>query len=99
MKLVLSLFAGLCAFVLSGCVIVIDNDDDEYADVDMEISGDCRADEYQGFVGKPVAAVSLPDDQKVRLIRPGTAVTMDYRDDRMNVKLDDRDVITRIYCG
>ena len=35
----------------------------------------------------------------VRVIRPGMAVTMDYRIDRLNVDLNDKDVVTRVHCG
>lgn len=35
----------------------------------------------------------------LRVIRPGDNVTMDYRTDRLNVELDDSDIVTRIYCG
>ncbi|MEX0839863.1 MAG: I78 family peptidase inhibitor [Parvibaculum sp.] len=35
----------------------------------------------------------------IRVIRPGDMVTRDYRTDRLNVELDDNDVVTRVYCG
>ena len=35
----------------------------------------------------------------VRVIRPGQAVTMDYRADRVNIKLNERDAIVGISCG
>jgi len=35
----------------------------------------------------------------IRVIRPGDNVTMDYRTDRLNVELDENDIVTRIYCG
>jgi len=35
----------------------------------------------------------------MRVIRPGDAVTLDYRPDRLNVRLDDDDVISEIGCG
>lgn len=35
----------------------------------------------------------------IRVIRPGDNVTMDYRTDRLNVELDENDVVTRVYCG
>lgn len=34
----------------------------------------------------------------VRIIRPNTAVTMDYRMERINFVLDDNDIITQIGC-
>ncbi|KAA2284115.1 I78 family peptidase inhibitor [Arenimonas fontis] len=35
----------------------------------------------------------------VRVIRPGMAVTMDYREDRLNLEVDEQDRVTRAYCG
>ncbi len=35
----------------------------------------------------------------VRVIRPGQAVTMDYRADRVNIKLNERDAIVGVSCG
>ncbi|WP_280571239.1 I78 family peptidase inhibitor [Chromohalobacter sp. 296-RDG] len=32
-------------------------------------------------------------------MRPDQAVTMDYRADRLNVKLDDQDTIDELTCG
>jgi uncharacterized membrane protein len=54
--------------------------------------------------GKPYAeATSVLQPQgpvtSIRVIRPGTMVTKDYRIDRLNVDLDDKDVVTKIYCG
>ena len=37
--------------------------------------------------------------QSVRVIRPGQAVTMDYRHDRVNIKLNERDAIVGVSCG
>jgi hypothetical protein len=37
--------------------------------------------------------------RQVRVIRPGTMVTQDFREDRLNIALDDGDRVTRIYCG
>tara|TARA_R110000824_G_scaffold118960_14_gene272247 strand:+ start:381774 stop:382133 length:360 start_codon:yes stop_codon:yes gene_type:complete len=35
----------------------------------------------------------------IRIIRPGMAVTKDYRPNRLNIDLDDEDRVTRVYCG
>ncbi|MGP1353844.1 MAG: I78 family peptidase inhibitor [Parasphingopyxis sp.] len=59
----------------------------------------CPADGYQSLVGAQLAAVTLPAGLVMRVINPGDAVTQDYRPDRMNVDLDERGVITRVYCG
>ena len=35
----------------------------------------------------------------LRWIRPGDAVTMDYREDRLNIHLDGRNRVERFACG
>lgn len=60
----------------------------------------CGASRLEGFVGQPVAALNaqyLPET--VRIIRPGDAVTEDYSPSRLNVVLDDKDIITEFWCG
>lgn len=65
----------------------------------------CSIDGLTAAVGKPYSA-ALGDETRtrsgaktVRIIRPGMAVTMDYRTDRLNIDLDEKDVITRLHCG
>jgi len=63
---------------------------------------ECGAAAFQHLVGQPVTpneAEIGSGDRPVRIIPPGTAVTMDHRPDRLNVDLDENDVITRIWCG
>jgi hypothetical protein len=59
----------------------------------------CPADEYQGFLGSPLAAVTYPAELDARIIRPGDMVTMEYDADRMNIRVDESGEITRVYCG
>ena len=60
----------------------------------------CGAAAYQYLVGKPgVLLDGMRFSQDVRVIQPDTAVTMDYRGDRLNFWLDRRDVIERVTCG
>jgi Peptidase inhibitor I78 family len=35
----------------------------------------------------------------VRVIRPGQAVTMDFRGDRLNVEIDERNRVRALRCG
>lgn len=44
-----------------------------------------------------LAAMTFPDT--TRFIAPDTAITMDYRAERLNFDLDGAGVITRIWCG
>lgn len=59
----------------------------------------CGAGEYQSFVGAPLAAVTFPDDLRPRILHPGDMMTMDYREDRMNIEVDEEGVIKRVWCG
>jgi hypothetical protein len=60
----------------------------------------CGAEALQPLLGQPLARFTAPPAAKaVRVIGPDTAVTMDFRPDRLNVEHDAQRVITRIYCG
>ena len=37
--------------------------------------------------------------RQIRIIRPGDAVTMDFRPERLNFEIDTAGKIARIYCG
>lgn len=65
----------------------------------------CGSHKVQQFVGKKrslalaESVASLSGAKGIRWIEPGMAVTMDYREDRLNVTVDETGVITRIYCS
>jgi hypothetical protein len=65
--------------------------------------GACNADAAQSFVGKPASAAeqarAASGARTMRLIRPGQAVTMDYRPDRLNIELDASDSMVKLSCG
>jgi hypothetical protein len=56
-------------------------------------------------VGKTVSdelvakVVSDTHSRTARVVRPGQAVTMDYRGDRVNVMLDEHDRVKEVTCG
>lgn len=60
--------------------------------------GVCPAPAFQEFVGQPYAYTQF-DWPMMRVIRPGDAVTKDYRENRLNIDLDADERITRIWCG
>lgn len=37
--------------------------------------------------------------ERIRVIRPGDAVTMDYRPDRLNVEIDEDGRVRRVHCS
>lgn len=67
--------------------------------------GTCTADPGQSFVGQKATAetgarlLNLTGAGQLRWVPPRTAVTMDFRADRLTVSYDDEMVITRVSCG
>jgi hypothetical protein len=67
--------------------------------------GSCNADAAQSFVGKQATAeageqlLKLTGARTLRWGPPRTAMTMDYRFDRLTVGYDDDMAITRVSCG
>jgi Peptidase inhibitor I78 family len=65
----------------------------------------CDAAAVQNLVGKPYTEAVGKDAQarskskSMRLIRPGMAVTMDFRNDRLNIEVDEKNAITAVRCG
>lgn len=60
----------------------------------------CFAKQLTDLIGKPLTNSSVPPaSPKVRHIRPGDAVTEDYRIDRLNIYVSGTDIIEKINCG
>ena len=60
----------------------------------------CTAAPYAALVGQDATALERELIMRpVRVIRPGMAVTMDYRPNRLNFEVGPGGRITRIYCG
>ena len=65
----------------------------------------CGMEKLGGFVGyKRSAPISeqvakVSGAKSIRWIKPGMAVTMDYREDRLNARLDEKGVILSFNCG
>lgn len=92
------------AMVLAGCASPGANEDSGPAPAPAA-GTECRAERVQAFVGHTWSA-ALSEQARldsgsagVRVIRPGTAVTMDYRADRLNLHLDNIGIVTQITCG
>jgi len=68
-------------------------------------TGQCNAEGAQAFVGKIATASTVEAARKAagaaitRTIKPGQMVTMDYREERLNVDVDAANVITGFRCG
>lgn len=70
-----------------------------------EMSPNCGAGLLGGYIGHQASSdviEALRDwraEHKVRVIRPGQAVTMDYLPDRLNIEVDDTNTIRKFTCG
>lgn len=59
---------------------------------------ECGAAALSSLIGAPAAAAPAPSET-VRVIRPGDAVTLDYRAERLNVEIGEDGRIERLRCG
>ena len=65
----------------------------------------CQADPGQQYVGMAASddvvsqVQSATGAKTVRVLKPGMAATMDFRDDRLNLQVDEHDVIVKVSCG
>ncbi|WP_336981102.1 I78 family peptidase inhibitor [Altererythrobacter fulvus] len=66
--------------------------------------GECKAEAGQAFVGQKATAetgaalIKATGARTLRWVPPRTAVTMDFRADRLTVSYDDDMVIERVSC-
>ena len=65
----------------------------------------CDAQPAQGLIGRPASAELAAEAQRlsgaemVRWLQPGQAVTMEYRQGRLNIMLDKDNRVESINCG
>ncbi|HTN14495.1 MAG TPA: I78 family peptidase inhibitor [Sphingomonadaceae bacterium] len=91
-------FAGI--IVLSACTTT----GAEEPSPQPRIEGECRVEAGQAFVGRKATAevgmalIAATGARTLRWVPPRTAVTMDFRPDRLTVSYDDDMVIERVSC-
>jgi hypothetical protein len=91
----IALMTAACATVPPG----------EEAPEEIGGSGDCSAEGLENLIGQPATselgaeAMRRSGARALRWIRPGDAVTMDFREDRLNVNLDAENRVERFNCG
>lgn len=67
--------------------------------------GTCRNDGLQAFVGKPATAdlgsdiLRTSGSKTLQWVAAGSMVTMDFREDRVRVYLDEANRVQRVSCG
>ncbi len=87
---------------LAACATTTDGDDPLPV---RELAGECDASGVQDHVGHTASAeagatlLRLTGATTLRWVPPRTAVTMDFRPDRLTVSYDDDMIIERITCG
>ena len=65
----------------------------------------CRSDSLGWTIGKTADATLIKRAQLeatakyVRTLRPGQVVTMEYSDQRLNLYVDDKNIVTRYSCS
>ncbi|MEM9969418.1 MAG: I78 family peptidase inhibitor [Pseudomonadota bacterium] len=88
MRIWVSLMVAILA--LAGCKSETSSDATDSSDL-------CGASGFQSLVGEPFSEDAFSGDWRV--VRPGLAVTQEYIAERLNVEVDENDVIVRIGCG
>ncbi len=79
--------------------------EEEQVPVHGETGRRCVEGRAQHLVGRPASsdlgreAQRLTGAGPLRWIRPGDVVTMDYREDRLNIELDERQRVKGLRCG
>lgn len=69
------------------------------------IGGKCRGEGLESFIGQTVtadlgaAALAKSGARSLRWIAPDTAVTMDFREDRLNIRYDRDNKVLGADCG
>jgi hypothetical protein len=87
---------ALVALALAGCATTV---------APPSLSGQCSADDLGDLAGRPADAALGADAMRrsgaarLRWIRPGDAVTMDYSAQRLNVHLDGQGRVDHFACG
>ncbi|MEC7760406.1 MAG: I78 family peptidase inhibitor [Pseudomonadota bacterium] len=60
----------------------------------------CAADEMQSLVGQDISNhPEIVRSRDLRVLEPGSVMTMDYRSDRLNIETDEAGIIVRVFCG
>ncbi|KRB86464.1 hypothetical protein ASE00_07120 [Sphingomonas sp. Root710] len=99
-----SILIGLAATTLAGCTATMSDPGQAVPESSAIQPLACNLSRAEGFIGKPGDAVAeearaAVGATSVRVIRPGQAVTQDYRADRLNIEVDDSGNVVRVRCG
>ncbi len=62
-------------------------------------TSECNFNDWLGKSASEAETAAKATGRPYRILPPGSAMTMDYRADRINVELDSKDVVTKVSCG
>ncbi|MDN5679756.1 MAG: hypothetical protein L0G81_03850 [Ewingella sp.] len=97
MKIKLLLVASLATFALTACQNHGETAKQEDA---VQQPDTCNAASFKYLIGKPSSTLDgMRFAKPMRLITPGTAVTMDFNPERLNIMADEKGVITSLHCS
>jgi hypothetical protein len=88
--------------VLAGCSSV---DRNKTPTPPANPSGVCNAELVQDMLGETATAEQVEQARQhagarsVRVLAPGDAVTLEYNSQRLNIDIDEAEVIQRVNCG
>ena len=72
----------------------------EVADGNSPQEDTCGLAAAQQYIGQNASVLEAVEFAgPVRILHPNTAMTMDFRQNRLNFSVDDKGVITRAYCA
>ena len=92
--------ALLLPFAFAACVEGTVSPDPGMTDDPLPPATGCGAPELQYLVGQSETILQrMKFANRVRIIHPGMAVTMDYSADRLNIEIDETGKIARVSCG
>ncbi len=97
--------AIVLAAVLAGGCVTAPVESAEQVPAAETATGHCDASKVSAMVGKPHTPALAEEARKlsgaktVRSIRPGDVVTMDYREDRLNLRIDGQGRVEGASCG
>ena len=66
---------------------------------------ECNAAAAQSLIGRETSPALIDEARRlsgaraVRVLRPGQMVTMEYRADRLNIRIDTREKVLALSCG
>ncbi|MEM1302171.1 MAG: I78 family peptidase inhibitor [Pseudomonadota bacterium] len=101
MRLMLIAFALLlsaCTPDQDGASATTEKSDPPLADA-QDLTGECPAADLQTLIGQTYTQGLVSYDGRIRVVPPGSIVTMDFLPSRLNIATNADGVITRITCG